>query len=210
MSLKIRPFRVPTGGPLARSAATATAEGPELGPALEAADEAPQEEWVADDDWDVASPNGVGLGGERYQVVEGLQGHDDSNDVDGVVASVQSAVLRPRNHSHELPLPSVVASSNTWTPSVASEAQLDVETARQFELLRVNYTSLLADLDMDMRAGRGLPRIVDKALWLFDLKQVVQEIESSVMSKVSCTACKAGVYFSYFYNILFLILHSDL
>lgn len=198
LCIRKHPFYVLTGGPLAPSSATATAERPELGPALEAADEAPQEEWVANDDWDVASSNGVGLGGERYQVIEGVQGHGDNNDVDGVVASVQSAVLRPRNHSHELPLPSVVSSSNTGTPSVVSEDQLDVETARQFELLRVNYTSLLADLDMDMRAGRGLPRIVDKALWLFDLKQVVQEIESSVMSKVSCTACKAGVHVSYF------------
>jgi len=33
---------------------------------------------------------------------------------------------------------------------------------------------------------------VDKALRLFNLKQVVQEVETSVMSKVSCTACKAG------------------
>lgn len=34
------------------------------------------------------------------------------------------------------------------------------------------------------------PAIVDKTL--FNLKQVAHEVETSVMSKVSCTACKAG------------------
>jgi hypothetical protein len=64
--------------------------------------------------------------------------------------------------------------------------------------LQINYTRLLDDLDTelkeDLRSGRHLPRIVDKALRLFNLKQVVQEVETSVMSKVSCTACKAGNY----------------
>jgi hypothetical protein len=63
---------------------------------------------------------------------------------------------------------------------------------------QINYTRLLDDLDTelkeDLRSGRHLPRIVDKALRLFNLKQVVQEVETSVMSKVSCTACKAGNY----------------
>lgn len=36
------------------------------------------------------------------------------------------------------------------------------------------------------------PPLVEKALKLFNLKQVAYEIETSVMSKVSCTACKAG------------------
>lgn len=36
------------------------------------------------------------------------------------------------------------------------------------------------------------PPFVDKALKLFNLKQVAYEIETSVMSRVSCTACKAG------------------
>lgn len=38
------------------------------------------------------------------------------------------------------------------------------------------------------------PPFVDKALKLFNLKQVAHEIETSVMSKVSCTACKAGMF----------------
>ena len=61
---------------------------------------------------------------------------------------------------------------------------------------QINYTRLLTELESelreDARSGRHLPRIVDKALRLFNLKQVVQEVETSVMSKVSCTACKAG------------------
>lgn len=36
------------------------------------------------------------------------------------------------------------------------------------------------------------PPFVDKTLKLFNLKQVAHELETSVMSKVSCTACKAG------------------
>ncbi|XP_069704138.1 sphingomyelin phosphodiesterase-like [Periplaneta americana] len=96
-------------------------------------------------------------------------------------------VLRPQNHSHDLPP----------TPSPEQLKEMEEETNRQFELLKINYSRLLDDLDgelkEDLRSGRHLPRIVDKALRLFNLKQVVQEVETSVMSKVSCTACKAGV-----------------
>jgi len=37
-----------------------------------------------------------------------------------------------------------------------------------------------------------LSGFVDKALKLLDLRQVMMEVETSVMSKVSCTACKVG------------------
>lgn len=37
-----------------------------------------------------------------------------------------------------------------------------------------------------------LSLFVDKALKLLDLRQVMTEVETSVMSKVSCTACKVG------------------
>lgn len=47
------------------------------------------------------------------------------------------------------------------------------------------------------------PPFVDKTLKLFNLKQVAHEIETSVMSKVSCTACKAGTLSS-----VFLIFHD--
>ncbi|KAJ1531727.1 hypothetical protein ONE63_000393 [Megalurothrips usitatus] len=196
-----------SGGPVARQSARSGGQG--LGVAEADADANPEvkqtpppppppsdPEWLMDDtdDWDVA---GVGTAkSERYHVLEGDGG--DTNDV-AFVTSVQSAVLQPRNRTHVLPLPAVESLTVSNGGADADVRQLDVETARQFELLRVNYSSLLADLDAvggwseDVRAGRGLPRIVDKALWLFDLKQVVQEIETSVMSKVSCTACKAGV-----------------
>lgn len=49
---------------------------------------------------------------------------------------------------------------------------------------------LLWDKEQDQNTH--LPQFVDKALKLLNLKQVAFEIETSVMSKVSCTACKAG------------------
>ncbi|KAH1003584.1 hypothetical protein HUJ04_003485 [Dendroctonus ponderosae] len=49
---------------------------------------------------------------------------------------------------------------------------------------------LLWGLDQDKSSH--LPPFVDKALKLLNLKQVAFEIENSVMSKVSCTACRAG------------------
>lgn len=36
------------------------------------------------------------------------------------------------------------------------------------------------------------PKFVDQTLKLFNLKQVAYELETSIMSKVSCTACKTG------------------
>lgn len=63
---------------------------------------------------------------------------------------------------------------------------------------QVNYSRLIHELDDELKddlgSGRHLPRIVDKTLRLLNLKQVVSELETSVMSKVSCTACKAGKY----------------
>lgn len=48
-----------------------------------------------------------------------------------------------------------------------------------------------------VRESRQLPKFIDKALKLLNLKQVLQEVETSVMSKVSCTACKAGLCYHY-------------
>ncbi|KAK3926133.1 Sphingomyelin phosphodiesterase [Frankliniella fusca] len=206
-----------SGGPVVRSGDAVTVEAPGAASSGAAVAEAgveplPQDsdEWSGEDDWNVAEP-GVGMGAERFQVVEGSESGDvTSNAVDAVgdVAGTgvpdgggsgggSGSVLQPRNRTHVLP--ARAAPTQAGDNRLHSDEQLDVETARQFQLLRINYTSLLADLadmeggPLDLRAGRGLPRIVDKALWLFDLKQVVQEIETSVMSKVSCTACKAGV-----------------
>jgi sphingomyelin phosphodiesterase len=46
--------------------------------------------------------------------------------------------------------------------------------------------------ELDQEKTTHLPQFVDQALKLLNLKQVAFEIENSVMSKVSCTACKAG------------------
>lgn len=46
--------------------------------------------------------------------------------------------------------------------------------------------------DKEQEKNTHLPQFVDKALKLLNLKQVAFELETSVMSKVSCTACKAG------------------
>lgn len=43
------------------------------------------------------------------------------------------------------------------------------------------------------RGARGLPAFLGNAVKLFDLKQVVKELETSVMTSVSCSACKAGI-----------------
>lgn len=69
----------------------------------------------------------------------------------------------------------------------------DAEFLERLNALRRNATSARM-LWYDAAAGDGLtyPPFVDKALKLFNLKQVAFEIENSVLSKVSCTACKAG------------------
>jgi sphingomyelin phosphodiesterase len=46
--------------------------------------------------------------------------------------------------------------------------------------------------ELDQEKTTHLPQFVDQALKLLNLKQVAFEIENSMMSKVSCTACKAG------------------
>lgn len=43
-----------------------------------------------------------------------------------------------------------------------------------------------------MQSSGHLTSFVDKALKLLDLRQVMVEMETSVMSKVSCSACKVG------------------
>lgn len=99
-----------------------------------------------------------------------------------ILDSDTNPLLAPSNRTHVLP--------PRYNP--------EEETIQQFKQLKLNYSELLGEIDGelttgDMRRGRHLPRIVDKALRLLNLKQVVTEVETSVMSKVSCTACKAGV-----------------
>jgi sphingomyelin phosphodiesterase len=46
--------------------------------------------------------------------------------------------------------------------------------------------------ELDQEKTTHLPQFVDQALKMLSLKRVAFEIENSMMSKVSCTACKAG------------------
>lgn len=50
---------------------------------------------------------------------------------------------------------------------------------------------MLWDME-NVQQGGHLSLFVDKAMKLLDLRQVMMEVETSVMSKVSCTACKVG------------------
>lgn len=50
---------------------------------------------------------------------------------------------------------------------------------------------MLWDMQNAQPSGH-LSLFVDKAMKFFDLRQVMFEIETSVMSKVSCSACKVG------------------
>ncbi|KAF4523493.1 hypothetical protein B566_EDAN004563 [Ephemera danica] len=86
------------------------------------------------------------------------------------------AVLRESNHTHMLP--------------PLSEDENDVSMLER----RMNESRMVT---WRLRGGRRLhvPPLVDKALRLMNLQQVVQEVETSVMSRVSCTACRAGASF---------------
>lgn len=77
----------------------------------------------------------------------------------------------PANFSHKL-------------PPTANETEL----LSHMVTLKRNYSRLLWDNDK----SSNLPLFVEKALKLLNLKQVYYEVEHSVMSKVSCTACRAG------------------
>uniref|UniRef100_A0A8D8RQQ1 Sphingomyelin phosphodiesterase n=1 Tax=Cacopsylla melanoneura TaxID=428564 RepID=A0A8D8RQQ1_9HEMI len=97
--------------------------------------------------------------------------------------------------SNELP---VLSPNRSRTRVHGDLKELEKETLRMFQLLKINTSRLISELDKmttDGRQGRGhhFPHFVDKALRLLNLRQVVEEIETSVMSSMSCTACKAGV-----------------
>jgi len=99
--------------------------------------------------------------------------------------SLEEPVLHPRNWSHILP-PDVEES----TEGVLLDGRTLNRTLTHWTMNRTEVARRLRKL------GRRLhvPPLVDKALRLLNLQQVVQEVETSVMSKVSCTACKAGKY----------------
>ncbi|KAI5755410.1 hypothetical protein M8J77_016576 [Diaphorina citri] len=117
----------------------------------------------------------------------------DSHDETGTWENEKYLLVS--NDTSEIP---VLSPNRSRTRVVGDLKDLEKETLRQFQLLKINTSRLISELDKmtkDGRKGRGhhFPHFVDKALRLLNLRQVVEEIETSVMSSMSCTACKAGV-----------------
>lgn len=86
---------------------------------------------------------------------------------------------------HTAPLIPLANRTHRLPPS-ANESEI----IKHMAALKRNYSRLLWGIDSENNGN--LPQFVDKALKLLNLKQVYYEVEHSVMSKVSCTACKAG------------------
>ncbi|XP_057330103.1 sphingomyelin phosphodiesterase isoform X2 [Microplitis mediator] len=81
------------------------------------------------------------------------------------------------------------SSGNVRDLPPTAETVIDGMTPEQ--LSRVNYSRMLWDMENVQQSGH-LSLFVDKAMKLLDLQKVMVEVETSVMSKVSCTACKVG------------------
>ncbi|XP_071516089.1 sphingomyelin phosphodiesterase-like isoform X6 [Panulirus ornatus] len=81
--------------------------------------------------------------------------------------------------------------------------QQEKEKVEKFHPSRLNYTALRLELDeeldrMHKRAGRflgenRLPKFLSSLGKFLDFELIVKEIETSIMSSMSCNACKAGV-----------------
>lgn len=95
------------------------------------------------------------------------------------IASVPRSIvphLQPRNGTHAVPDRPAVDDDEAFLERMRALKHNDTSRMLWFES---------ADLTK-------YPPFVDKALKMFNLKQVAYEIENSIMSKVSCTACKTG------------------
>ncbi|XP_050717172.1 sphingomyelin phosphodiesterase-like isoform X1 [Eriocheir sinensis] len=82
--------------------------------------------------------------------------------------------------------------------------QEEKEKVERFDPSRLNYTAIRLELEKEVktlnkREGRffggesRIPRFISNLGKFLDIEQVVNEIETSIMSSVSCNACKAGV-----------------
>ncbi|KAK8388912.1 hypothetical protein O3P69_020698 [Scylla paramamosain] len=81
--------------------------------------------------------------------------------------------------------------------------QEEKERVEKFDISKLNYTAILLELEKGLNAmkkregrfleGPRLPRFFTDLGKFLDLEQVVNEIETSIMSTASCTACKVGV-----------------
>lgn len=86
---------------------------------------------------------------------------------------------------------------------------------KYFLTLRFNYTALRLVLDEEIsskkkRNGKFLgqnriPKLLSNIGKMLDMKQVLKEIETSIMSTVSCNACRGGkiLILLFVYYILF-------
>lgn len=99
---------------------------------------------------------------------------DDNWNVTSVPRSI-SPVVENQNHTHSVPKP-------------LSQEDRDL----LLRLTKVKDSEEARAMWYDADSLMQYPPFVDKALKLFNLKQVAHEIETSVMSKVSCTACRTG------------------
>lgn len=102
------------------------------------------------------------------------------------------------------------------SPSQRLQAQLELiapaveQVRRKWEDLdELNFTAIEWEIENELpepndrtwrkgrkergRGARGLPAFLGNAVKLLDLRQVVKELETSVMTSVSCSACKAGI-----------------
>lgn len=81
--------------------------------------------------------------------------------------------------------------------------QEEKEKVERFDPSRLNYTAIRLELEKEVntlkkREGRffggesRFPSIFSNLGRFLDIEQVVNEIETSIMSSVSCNACKAG------------------
>lgn len=92
-----------------------------------------------------------------------------------VPRSITPVIAVNQNHTHSVPKP-----------------LKDEDRELLARLAKVKDSEEARALWYDADALMHYPPFVDKALKLFNLKQVAHELETSVMSKVSCTACRTG------------------
>ncbi|KAK9736131.1 Calcineurin-like phosphoesterase [Popillia japonica] len=108
----------------------------------------------------------------------------DSRDGNAIINSDQNKVIEPINTN-------VIDNWNYTTPNLNIPILPDKVRNHTLPEIGGNSTPrLIWDIDQDKNTN--LPQFVDKALKLLNLKQVAYEIENSLLSKVSCTACNAG------------------
>lgn len=118
-------------------------------------------------------------------------------------SSASSEKLEPRRFNIPLELATLFTTEHTPFSEKRRDSSGSITIA---DVSRLNFTAIQLEIDFQLaemsrdpvsyqvnRRGRMLPTFISQTVNLFDIKQVWREIETSVMSSVSCTACKAGV-----------------